>query len=256
MSKSSKNKKPDSKGSKQEAGKNDLQKKVVRLAKKRSSIFIYKIGRFIIRRFGHKYFRLYINDKTNLNLKGRFIIAPVHRSNLDAPLLNSCSNRRINSLAKIAMFKSRFSLRLSAIIGCIPLDRDTSDRQGMELALEVLERDEPLMLFPEGLRSKGVKVEKIFGGCAFLAIKANAPVVPIGIYGTQEPMPPKKKFPKRGFVSIEVGDVIYPPKKISKATRDEMTEKIHSEMQRLLDLAHENSTGRKNKTGRKQKKNN
>lgn len=222
----------------------ELQLKVQRLAKKRSSLWIYKFVRAIIRVLGFKYFRLEINDAQNLNLKGRFIMAPIHRSNLDAPLLNACSTQRINSLAKLAMFKSRLSIRISAIIGCIPLNRSGSDRNGMQLALEILERDEPLMVFPEGLRGSGEKIEKIFGGCAYLSIKAQAPIVPVGIAGTEEIFPPGKKWPKRGFVNLEIGQIMHPPTENTKSTRQQFTDQLHAELQKLTDLAFQKSENR------------
>lgn len=230
----------------------ELQEKVIKLARKRTSVWAYKLGRGIIRIVGHRYFRLEINGERNLNLKGKFIIAPVHRSNLDAPLLNSCSNHRINSLAKLAMFSSKLSLRISAIIGCIPLNRGGNDRGGINLALGILEKDEALMIFPEGLRSSGDKVKEIFGGCAFLSIKSKAPIVPVGIAGTEEVLPPKKKFPKnRGYINLEVGEAIYPPTTNSKKARQLLTTQIHEELQRLQDIANHKSRSRQIKRSQK-----
>ena len=71
--------------------------------------------------------------------------------------------------------------------GAIPIDRGGFDRQGIELALQVLERGDALLVFPEGtrIRRPGFAEPKV--GIGLLALRSGAPVVPVHIASTWEP---------------------------------------------------------------------
>ncbi len=52
----------------------------------------------------------------------------------------------------------------------------------------MLERGEPLVLFPEGTRQTGPEVAHFFDGAAYLACRTGAPIVPVGLGGTEAAM--------------------------------------------------------------------
>ena len=58
----------------------------------------------------------------------------------------------------------------------------------------MLERGEPLVLFPEGERKCGPIVQPLFDGAAYIAVKAGVPIVPVGIGGSERAMPKGAKF--------------------------------------------------------------
>ena len=215
----------------------ELVQKVIRISNTRTSIFLYKLLRLGIRTLGFWYFKVKIKNREGLHPKNRLILAPVHRSNLDGPLVNSYCKRRVRSFAKISMFKSPLTARLSAIIGAIPVNREGSDRKALNLAEEILENEEILLLFPEGVRGSGKKIGNLYSGCAYLAIKTQSPVVPVAITGSEAAMPPGKKMPKRASIHIEVGDKMMPPEKNSKTSREAFTQQIQVELQQMQDKA-------------------
>ena len=183
-----------------------LYQRVLRIGKRRSSLCMYRLFAWTVRTFVYPYFSLRSSGKEHLNLPGPLIIAPVHRSNLDVPLVAPLSKRHIRSLAKDSMFKGRFASWFSASIGAVPVRRGQADRQALEMTQQLLLDGEAVLVFPEGTRQHGREVESIFDGCAYLAAKCDAPVVPVGIAGTEEAMPSGVKMPRRKKVAVCVGE--------------------------------------------------
>ena len=183
-----------------------LTQRVLSIGKRRTSLAMCGLFKWIVRTFVYRYFSLRSSGKEHLNLPGPLIIAPVHRSNLDVPLIAPLSKRHIRSLAKDSMFKGRLASWFSASIGAVPVRRGQADRQALETTKQLLLDGEAVLVFPEGTRQHGPEVETIFDGCAYLAAKCDAPVVPVGIAGTEEAMPSGVKVPRRKKVAIFVGE--------------------------------------------------
>ena len=183
-----------------------LTQRVLSIGKRPTSLLMCRLFKWIVRTFVYSYFSLRSSGKEHLNLAGPLIIAPVHRSNLDVPLIAPLSKRHIRSLAKDSMFKGRLASWFSASIGAVPVRRGQADRQALETTKQLLLDGEAVLVFPEGTRQHGPEVETIFDGCAYLAAKCDAPVVPVGIAGTEEAMPSGVKVPRRKKVAICVGE--------------------------------------------------
>jgi len=183
-----------------------LYERAKRVGKRRSSRLLYKFLSMVVRTVGYRYLSFTCHGAEHLNLPGPLIIAPVHRSNLDVPLLVPASKRHIRSLAKDSMFKGRLSAWFSAAIGAIPVRRGVADRKSLQTIEQLLLDGEAVLVFPEGTRQSGTQVKEIFDGCAYLSAKCSAPVVPVGIVGTEDAMPPGVKLPKRVKVVACVGE--------------------------------------------------
>jgi 1-acyl-sn-glycerol-3-phosphate acyltransferase len=76
----------------------------------------------------------------------------------------------------------------------------------------VLRAGEPLVLFPEGTRQDGPVVGELLEGASFLAARTGAPIVPVGIAGTDRAMPKGAKFPRPAKVRLVIGPPIDAPK--------------------------------------------
>lgn len=157
------------------------------------------------------YFRVVALNEHHLDLPGPTILAPVHRSHLDSPLLASLSERRIRALGKESLFEPPVVRWVCAALGAIPVRRGAADREALKAARGLLDRGESMIVFPEGGRQDGHDVAELFGGAAWLASKTGARVIPIGISGTGDAMGEGKRLPRRVPVGIVVGEPMDPP---------------------------------------------
>ena len=218
-----------------------LEERVLAIWATRRAQVLYWVLRGLIRVVGRFYLRTRIVGVERLKVEGAFIIAPVHRSNLDGPLVNSRCPQKVRSLAKIEMFKGRVGTWISAMIGSFPVHRGAGDRRTLQAAIGLLRQGEPLLVFPEGTRHSGREVGEIFGGAAFLAARTGVPILPVGIAGTEEAMPPKAKFLRRVPVSIVIGEPLLPPDldngRLSSHQRHDFTDRLREAMQSAMDEA-------------------
>ena len=140
-------------------------------------------------------------------------------------------------------WKNKAFGRLLTALGGFPVTRGTADREALKRCIAVLERGEPLVLFPEGERKAGPIVQPLFDGAAYIAVKAGVPIVPVGIGGSERAMPKGAKFIRPRKVHV-VGRQADPGRRriaeSPKAQRDaarQFTVELHAELQRLFDIA-------------------
>jgi 1-acyl-sn-glycerol-3-phosphate acyltransferase len=190
----------------------------------------------------HTYWRSSIRGGENVPATGPFILAPVHRSNLDTPLAGITTRRRMRFMGKESMWKKRWSAWYLTAAGGFPVERATADRSALNACLEVLQRGEPLVLFPEGTRQVGPVVEEMFDGATWLACRAQCPIVPVGIGGAERIWGKGRAFPKPGRVVLTVGEPLIPPPptpggRTSRRAVRELTGTLRARLQQLFDEA-------------------
>ena len=128
---------------------------------------------------------------------GGAIIAPNHISVLDSFVVPLVLPRRITYVGKAEYlddWKTRF---LFPAMGMIPIDRTGGDAAAaaLDAAAGLLEAGELFGIYPEGTRSRDGVLHKGHTGVARLALRTGAPIVPVGIIGTDAVQPPDAKFP-------------------------------------------------------------
>ncbi len=168
------------------------------------------------------------------------IVAPVHRSNLDSLIVGTLGRRRLPTLAKESLFKVKPVGWWIAGLGAIPLDRDAADREATSAAREILDSGKPLMVFPEGTRQTGDTIGELFDGTSWIAAKTGAAIVPVGIAGTEEALPPGAKYPRRTNVGVVVRPPIEMPEgRVPRSGLTKITDQLRSELQFAMDRANE-----------------
>ena len=171
------------------------------------------------------YLRQRIRNRGHLPAEGPVIVAPGgHRSNLDTLLVGMAVRRSPLYMAKDSLFKSRFWSSFIRAFGGFPVARDKLDRRALETAVEVLERGDVLIVFPEGSRQEGPKLQPLFVGVAWLSAKTGAPVVPLGIGGSQKVMPIGKIMPRPHRIRMILGEPMPPPQTDNSATDGSATD--------------------------------
>ncbi|HYH93208.1 MAG TPA: lysophospholipid acyltransferase family protein [Candidatus Saccharimonadales bacterium] len=142
--------------------------------------------------------------------EGPVIIASNHASNLDAVVLGSWLipplGRRFQWLGKQELFDWPIVGYLARHGGVHPVDRSTADVEAFRLAQRILDQGEVLFVFPEGTRSADGALQQARDGVAVLALRTGAPIVPVGIGGSDRVWPRGQRLPHPGGrVQVRVG---------------------------------------------------
>jgi 1-acyl-sn-glycerol-3-phosphate acyltransferase len=186
-------------------------------------------------------FRVQIVGRHNIPKTGAFVVAPVHRSNMDIPLVGLITKRRLRFMGKDSLWKKKSSAFLLSSLGGFPVTRGSADREALKRCIQVLESGEPLVLFPEGTRQAGNMVQPLMDGSAYIAVKAGVPIIPVGIGGSEGVMPKGSKFIHPKKCVLVVGEAITiqvdSEGRIPRAAVKDVTDQLSSELQRLFDDA-------------------
>ena len=188
------------------------------------------------------WFRFRVVGGENLPAEEAYILAPVHRSYLDTPVGGMVTARRQRFLGKESLWSNRAAGRFLTIVGGFPVERGTADRAALRACQDVLERGEPMVMFPEGTRQYGPVVEPglMHAGPAFVAARAGVPIIPMGIAGTDHAMPGGSMFIRPIRVVMVVGEPIRPPAvegRVPRRVVDELTEQLRVSLQECFDEA-------------------
>lgn len=203
---------------------------------------IYAVVRAAIAGFARFYWRLQVDGAERLPAEGPFILAPVHRSNIDTPIMATLTHRYMRYLGKQEMWKYRWSAWLWDTLGAFPVQRDRVGREAMRQCKQALERGEPLVVFPEGTRRDSPIVGEVFAGAAHLALGTGAPVIPVGIGGSSRAMPKGSKLFRPVRVCVVVGEPIVPEMaspghRPSRRAVKALSLEIHQALQAVYDEA-------------------
>jgi len=166
----------------------------------------YWIFYFIMRVIDKIYFQSKFYNVENLPLDGHFIIATNHISNIDPFIMGICQKRRFSFLAKEELFKTAFKNWAFRQMGAFPIKRGTSDFKALRESLRRLKSGTPLILFPEVTRGTSNAEKRSQAGIGFIAIKANVPIVPAYIEGSDKALPSGAKWFKRHPVKVTFGE--------------------------------------------------
>jgi 1-acyl-sn-glycerol-3-phosphate acyltransferase len=188
--------------------------------------------------------RAKVVGRENLPETVPYILAPVHRSYIDTLLAAYVTTRRLRFMAKQEVFSRAWSARLFGSLGGFPVRRGTPDREALVMCERALAGGEPVVLFPEGTRRSGPVVEPLFAGPAFVALRANVPIVPVGIGGSDRSMPPGAKWVRPARVAVVIGKPLWPPPppasgRVPRRAVTELTERLRGELQAVFDQARE-----------------
>lgn len=139
-------------------------------------------GRFIYWLM-HGYYRfkkIGIDGKKYKNPKGPAIIVTFHKGFSDPFIMGSmfCKRRLYFLTAKEVMFNRIIETLLKAM-GCIKIDRNTSDIQAIKQSVDVLKGGNLLGIFPEGGIHRDGESNKIKGGAVLIALRAGVPIIPV-----------------------------------------------------------------------------
>jgi len=146
---------------------------------------------------------------------GPVILASNHLSFADSMVIPIVVPRKVVFLAKSDYFtgagmKGAMSKAWFEGLGMLPVDRDDSASAmgSLQTALDVLARGEAFGIYPEGTRSRDGRLYRGRTGVAHLALTSGAPVVPVGLVGTEKLQPVGSRLPRLARVTVSFGEAI------------------------------------------------
>ncbi|MFC2049644.1 lysophospholipid acyltransferase family protein [Chloroflexota bacterium] len=165
---------------------------VKRRLRRPTSKISFKIARLIVEGALRSLIRLEIKGKENLPTKGPIIAVFNHLNLIDPPLhIISILPRDSIVMAKEELFYywpiPAFRILMDAAEAYPVRRRGTPEERqmAMKYAEEVLAKGLLFGIYPEGTRSKAGCLKEAYPGCALIALKTGAPLIPVSIRGTE-----------------------------------------------------------------------
>ena len=144
----------------------------------------YRLGQALSRVFIPTFGSIRVTGRRRVPPDGPLIIVANHQSNADPPVMVYAIPRAIFFVAKRSLFRGPVVSYLLRAVHVYPVDRDGRDLAALRWAQGTLGAGKALLIFPEGTRSPGA-LRKATDGLAYLALSSGAPILPVGITGTE-----------------------------------------------------------------------
>ena len=139
-----------------------------------------------------------VTGADNIPTEGPAIIAANHLSFFDTVALIGAMPRPISFLGKAEYLDGWKTRYLFPAMGMIPIERRSGKAafEALDAAMDVLAEGGLLGIYPEGTRSRDGLLHKGRTGVARLAMASGAPVIPIGLVGTDRVQAPGQRVPR------------------------------------------------------------
>jgi cytidylate kinase len=207
----------------------------------------YAVARQIMLGLFRALWDVQIDGARHVPSRGAYILAPVHRNNIDTVLAGLIKPRRPHYLAKASLWTYRPAGWLFSVLGGFPVQREARDLEALRRCVRVLQSGEPLVVFPEGTRRSGSTVATLEEGAAYLSLRTGTPIVPVGIGGSERALPKGSPMPRRVKISLVVGEALrveHAGTRIPRHEMSELSERLRVVLQDLLDQAESRSRAR------------
>lgn len=203
---------------------------------------MYHLGRAVLMPIVRLLYRPRIVGRANVPKSGRIILASNHLSFIDSIAIPVVAPRRVQFLAKSSYFdgpglRGWISRTFFTSIGAVAVERGAgaAAQEALDAGRRILETESAFAIYPEGTRSIDGRLYRGRTGVAWLALSTGAPVVPVGLIGTDELMPVGSSVPKLKRVTVVFGEPLsldhHGPATSGKARRaatDDIMSAIHA----------------------------
>lgn len=197
---------------------------------------MYTVLRRLVRCLFPLLVRIQVTGQENFPPSGPYILATNHLSAFDSPLLMMVCPHTVRAFAASKHRRNPFYFLVLSAAGSIWVRRGEIDREALRGAFEVLKRGEVLGIAPEGTRARKVyALQPGKTGAAYIATRADVPIVPVGLTGTEKI---KKNLPRlrRTDVTVTIGEPFRLPEsgRVRGPKLDEYTDLIMRRIAALL----------------------
>lgn len=183
-------------------------------------------------------------DVRNVPKSGPLILAPNHFSQMDHFFTGLYLRRQVRFMAKSQLFGPPVLTYVYKHGGVFPVRRGHHDEEAFKTAFTILEREEMLLVYSEGGRSRSGELGQVKPGIGRIALESGAPVVPVAIHGSAAVRRWKRfRFPK---ITVQYGEPLSFP--VEKSPSRERQLEVATE---IFDRVREMYAGLATRNGRR-----
>lgn len=206
---------------------------VSRLVRSPLDTFLWRFAYSLIAAAWKALFRVKVEGREHVPLRGPVLLASNHLSNLDPFFLGVCTPRQIHFMAKAELWKVGLLGRVIDALGGFPVNRGEADRQAVRRALDILDQGAVLGLFPEGHRQRGGGFGQINPGVSLFSLRDGVVTIPVVLEGTDRVMSGGRPHLPR--VRVTFGPPLeIPPQDLTRAERSQVAGRRMTEAFRSL----------------------
>ncbi len=181
------------------------------------------------------YFRGRIHGAENVPKSGPLIIVANHASDFDPPILSCAVRRPVSYMAKEELFKVPALGQAIRLYGAYPVKRGSADRSAIREALKQLDQGWGVGIFLQGTRTSDGRIPHPKIGAALIAAKAQAPLVPVSLWGTHRILAKGSPMPRPVPLTIRIGEPIAPPTSTDRQELEAVTHQCTTVIHQLHD---------------------
>jgi 1-acyl-sn-glycerol-3-phosphate acyltransferase len=166
----------------------------------------FHLARFVFKIIQTTITKLVVHGRENIPAQGPYIVAVNHMSSADTPLLLlAFPAQRWHFFAGEKWHEHWLWGPLMDYLGAIYINRGQVDRAALKEALAAIDEGAVFGLAPEGTRSKVGTMQAAKDGAAYLAVRSQVSVVPVGLVNTDVLFANVRRF-RRSRVEAFIGE--------------------------------------------------
>ena len=196
-----------------------------------ASLLLYYLFKWtVVNPMFRLYFRGRVEGAQHVPKQGPLIVVANHASDFDPPILSNCVRRPVSFTVPVLAPAIR-------LYGAYPVKRGSADRSAIREALKQLDQGWAVGVFLQGTRTADGRIPNPKLGAALIAAKAQAPLLPVSLWGTHRILPKGSKVPQSRPLTVRIGEPIPPPPaKADKVLLQQTTEQCAAAIHQLHDL--------------------
>jgi 1-acyl-sn-glycerol-3-phosphate acyltransferase len=177
-----------------------------------------------------------VRGMENLRSQPVAVYASNHTSYMDTPVIFGALPFQFRILAKKELWPIAFIGWYLSRSGQIPIDTANphATLSSLSFGVKVLRAGMPLFVFPEGGRTETGRLKPFLSGAAYLAIRAQVPLVPIALSGVYDLLPIHTRHLYPGELTVSVGTPIE-TKGMTPRQTDELNARLREAIEGLLE---------------------